>query len=124
MDFNPQNVKHFGFAPHKMRKLYRQRIRHGFCDYDVYDMGYHLSCVLPKMLRQLATEGISYKQDYEEFNSPEDWRQYLLDTARSFDVLRNRFDGKYDDEPTPEQQQKEVDDAFAKLAHVFYDLWD
>lgn len=83
MDFNPQNVKHFGFAPHKMRKLYRQRIRHGFCDYDVCDMGYHLSC-----------------------------------------VLRNRFDGKYDDEPTPEQQQKEVDDAFAKLAHVFYDLWD
>lgn len=124
MSFNPQNIKHFGYAPRKVRKLCRQRIRNGFCDHDVWDMGYHLSCILPKMLRQLAEEGVSYKQDYAEFNSPEDWRQYLLDTARSFDVLRNRFDGKYDDEPTPEQQQKEVDDAFAKLAHVFYDLWD
>jgi hypothetical protein len=64
------------------------------------------------------------KCNHAEFNTPEDWRQYLLDTARSFDVLCNRFDGKYDDKPTPEQQQKEVDDAFAKLAHVFYDLWD
>lgn len=76
------------------------------------------------MLRQLASEGMGYKKDYDEFNTPEDWERYLLDTANSFDVLHDRLDYKYDDEPTPEQLQKEVDDAFAKLAHVFYDLWD
>ena len=124
MDFNPQNVKRFGFSQHKMRKLCRQRIRHGFCDYEVWDISYYLSCIIPKMLRQLANEGIGYKKDYDEFNTPEDWKRYLLNTATSFDVLHNRLDYKYDDNPTPEQLQKEVDDAFAKLAHVFYDLWD
>jgi len=38
MSFNPQNVKGFDFSPHKIRKLCRQRIRHGFCDYDVWDI--------------------------------------------------------------------------------------
>lgn len=124
MSFNPQNIKHFGYAPRKVRKLCRQRIRNGFCDHDVWETRYYLSCIIPKMLRQLASEGIGYKKDYDEFNTPEDWERYLLDTANSFDVLHDRLDYKYDDEPTPEQLQKEVDDAFAKLAHVFYDLWD
>lgn len=124
MSFNPQNIKHFGYAPRKVRKLCRQRIRNGFCDHDVWGTHYYLSCIIPKMLRQLANEGISYKKDYDEFNTPEDWERYLLDTANSFDVLHDRLDYKYDDEPTPEQLQKEVDDAFAKLAHIFYDLWD
>ena len=124
MSFNPQNIKHFGYAPRKVRKLCRQRIRNGFCDHDVWDTSHYLSCIIPKMLRQLASEGMGYKKDYNEFNTPEDWERYLLDTANSFDVLHDRLDYKYDDEPTPEQLQKEVDDAFAKLAHVFYDLWD
>ena len=124
MSFNQQNIKHFGYAPRKVRKLCRQRIRNGFCDHDVWETGYYLSCIIPKMLRQLASEGIGYKKDYDEFNTPEDWERYLLDTANSFDVLHARLDYKYDDEPTSEQLQKEVDDAFAKLAHIFYDLWD
>lgn len=124
MSFNQQNIKHFGYAPRKVRKLCRQRIRNGFCDHDVWKTRYYLSCIIPKMLRQLASEGIGYKKDYDEFNTPEDWERYLLDTANSFDVLHDRLDYKYDDEPTLEQLQKEIDDAFAKLAHVFYDLWD
>jgi len=103
--------------PNKMKK---QRIECGFCDADWWNMDDYLIKLLPAMLRRLANKTIAYPGT-EEFPTPESWTEYLESTAELFEHAE-----LLTGDPTSEigEAQHLIEEAFSRLAHVFFALWD
>ena len=65
-----------------------QRIRCGYCSYDVYDLDHWLLDILPPMLRDIANSEIGAYPGIEPFETPEKWKAWLLDLAARFEELQ------------------------------------
>ena len=61
-------------------KYARQRARLGFSAYDTWDMDHYLAELISEMLLYKAKFGMSHPWDM----TPEDWQQWLIDTAAMF----------------------------------------
>ena len=64
----------------RREKFKWQRARWGFSSYDVWDMDHYLAELISEMLLYKAKFGMSHPWDM----SPEDWQQWLIDTAAMF----------------------------------------
>ena len=102
----------------RMFKWAYQRVMRGYADCDVWDFDSFLINIIPAALRQLA-EGYSYPH---EFNSPEEWSKWLIETAELFEQA---YEGDFNclKEEWEERQQK-LNKAFDRLKEQFGNLWD
>lgn len=71
----------------RREKFKWQRARWGFSSYDVMDMDHYLVELISKMLLYKAKFGMSHPWDM----SPEDWQQWLIDTAAMFKEYSRDF---------------------------------
>lgn len=64
----------------RREKFKWQRARWGFSEYDVWDMDHYLAQLISDLLLYRAKFGMSHPWDM----TPEDWQQWLIDTAAMF----------------------------------------
>ena len=70
------------------REKYKwQRVHWGFSAYDVWDMDHYLAELISEMLLYKAKFGMSHPY----YMSPEDWQQWLIDTAAMFKEYGREF---------------------------------
>ena len=70
------------------REKYKwQRVHWSFSAYDVWDMDHYLAELISEMLLYRAKFGMSHPWDM----SPEDWQQWLIDTAAMFKEYGREF---------------------------------
>ncbi len=69
-------------------KMAWQRAVKGYCNWDLWDMDFWLTHVLPPMLTELAEKGHSYP-GREPFETPEKWRAWLNSMASDIASLQN-----------------------------------
>lgn len=96
-----------------------ERIKHGVCQCDVWNLDNFILHILVKGLRDLAeiTDGHP-----DAFESQDEWEAWLNEVADDFAQAIGLLDSIYQ---TDYDQAKEViREAFAKLSEHFTDLWD
>ena len=120
------------------------RARYGWTYGDVWDWDYWFMNVVPEMFRYLAKHGCAYP-GYEPFETPEKWREWLLETADLIETGKEDWQdehNEYYDEYTntwdkelgkkyyarakelSEQGEKNIRIALGRIAEHFFALWD
>ena len=100
-----------------------QRIRRGYCSYDVYDLDHWLLDILPPMLRDIANSEIGAYPGVEPFETPEKWKAWLLDLAARFEELQTDWAetrNEYEEEHSKALNGARVDLAKVNGCYVHY----
>jgi hypothetical protein len=113
-------------------KYFIQRGIRGYSDRDLWDFNYYLSSMLPKALRQLAGQTISYPCFQKGFTF-EKWQKALnkmADGIEAYDIADDKF-SKYILENKVDLYIKKMDIAKRKqdnalklFVKYFNNLWD
>lgn len=125
-----------------------QRITKGYCDMDVWNLYDWFLQIMPRMLTQLAMNAHGYPAN---FNSYDEWQQWLLDKAEALSSCRedesnwNIYEQEYmahindednetaraitrkyfdEEKRLAEEQQDLLENTFIDLSKHFYGLWD
>ncbi len=74
-------------------KWRRQRVKYGFCDYDVYDFDLYLTSLIPNMLNNLYEHTNGWNPfDFDTF---EDWQNALKNVIMEFDKTNSGHSVNY-----------------------------
>ena len=120
------------------------RARYGWTYGDVWDWDYWFMNVVPEMFRYLAKHGCAYP-GYEPFETPEKWREWLLETADLIETGKEDWQDEHNEyceeytntwdkelgekyyaraKELSEQGEKNIRIALGRIAEHFYCLWD
>lgn len=111
----PQNKK-------RKKKWIKQRIKRGFASCDLFNFDSFLLHILINGLQEFAQDIDTYPTD---FNSLEEWQQYLFNVRQDFvDALV--YSQTYTDhyEENIQKSYKALSDGFDKLKQHFFGLWN
>lgn len=135
--------KWFAQIGRNIRATY-MRTKYGWTYSDVWDWDYWFMNVVPEMFRYLAEHGCAYP-GYEPFETPEKWREWLLETADLIETGKEDWQdehNKYCEEYTNTwdkelgkkyfaraeelriQGERNIRIALGRIAEHFYNIWD
>lgn len=141
-----RNIKWF----FKSFKYAAQRVRRGYCDTDLWDIGYHITGLLAQALEDFSENLCGYPVEFEKYDSEdgtegaEVWKEEILECSRNlFKSLEDLEQFNYrvpkfpdgDDSTEWEEYMKRTqeiavdrnkcaDEAFEWLSRYICDLWD
>ena len=122
----------------KRIKFSIQRIKYGFCDWDIWDLDTYISTMIPDALRKLSKDTIGYPSDLaiDDFENEDavmdKWRAELNHIAdliedgwRSYDFSSDGFDGLSTEEckKLVEERRANLKEGLRLLSERFGDLW-
>lgn len=144
MNVFKQNYFSWRYIKDTIRLLFRsfkwawQRVTRGYCDADVWDLDITLLNYFYLTLNQLADTTIGWPGT-EEFETFEDWQEYLRDMAYKFycanevneayknpmsdkyyEVLKNHY--LFDKDNSETEEEKEITEEYFKHEHNIADL--
>lgn len=116
--------KNIRYIP-RMFKYAWQRINRGYADRDVWDFNAYLTNIIISGFRHLAEYGHTYAHTF----TPEEWKNWLRETADMFEEGANDYwwiNRDIPDEAYPKEWIRRkllFNDAFDRLKEHFGDLW-
>lgn len=141
------NIKMF----FKSCKWAYQRAKQGYADKDIWGFDGYLTEIMENGIRELAANSYTYPGN-EEFPTPESWTNYLNKIAdllhgsrEDTDVYSNIYEGDYDkwilehgwnsknpwseayldrEKEIQAKRQRDFDEAWNMIHHVYNRLWD
>lgn len=99
------------------RRWVQERIKKGYCHWDLLDTDVYLTHVIASMLKEFSEIATSWPQ--ELFETMEEWKVYLNGIAE--DLL---FAEKLHNNYYPEESKKFLENAFSKLVKIWFYLWE
>lgn len=107
-----------------------QRLRHGYDDRDIWDLGARLAHHTANLLDRLADTAWGWPGEHNGYPDETDWQEALTSNARKLRAWSehgNLFDGPDSLEDRLErrpQEQRDAQDAFRWVADNLPNLWD
>lgn len=101
----------------RYRKWARERVRKGYCDWDLGDTDTYLTHLMANMLNDFASNISSLPPMFE---TEEAWAAYLRSIADDL-LMAEKL---HDDFFSPDASESLLNSAFSRLCKVWYYLWE